>query len=106
MGVIVPHQAQQQSRDTFARRPGRQLGQPGIGLTQRTLPTGQQLDVQIGVVLAQCLDGVDRQAADLGRLHDHGVMLVRFAQQCLETGDVGRLDQAHDALRAVGKVLH
>jgi len=61
--------------------------------------------VQGRIVPAQGVDDRNREAADLGGLQHHRVVLVWLAEHRLEARDVGGADQANDALAAVGQVL-
>lgn len=54
---------------------GRELGQPGIRLIQRTLPADHQLLAQLGIILVQPLDHFQRDTANLRLLQNNGVML-------------------------------
>ena len=103
---LVSYQAQKQARHAFTRRPGRQLGQPCIGLAERSLPALEQLDMQLRDIVAEGLHRAGRQVADLGLLHDDGIVLVGLVHQRLQPGHVRGLDQSHDALGTVRQILH
>ena len=70
------------------------------------MPTSHQFAIKLRTFQLQVLDHIYRDATHDTVLLNNRVMLIGLSQQDLKTRHIGRVHQTHNALAAIGKILH